>query len=341
VPDAEIDASVLIPVLNEAGHLPEAAPRMFAQRFDGEIEFLFIDGGSSDDTVALVEEMARSDRRVRLLHNPEGHTPAALNIGLAAARGRYVVRMDAHTLYPADYIASGVKRHQRGDVAHVSGPQLARSYDEGSRLVTLVLASKLGVGSAGFRHAAGEREVDSGFTGVWEREPLVALGGWDEQWRINQDTELAARIRAGGGRIVCIPEMAAHYLPRNSLRGLARQYWRYGRYRSRTALRHPHSFRRAHVLPPGVAAAALVALLPGPLGRLARRGLAVYLAAVLAESARLALTEPDGRPQDAGRLPAYFLAMHLPWGAGYLTTIAQAVFPSNRDASSAAARATE
>src|SRR3712207_7137710 len=57
----------------------------------------FVDGGSDDDTVAVVEELARRDDRVRLLRNPAGHTPAALNVGLRAARGRFVVRMDARS----------------------------------------------------------------------------------------------------------------------------------------------------------------------------------------------------------------------------------------------------
>ena len=63
-----------------------------------------------------------------------------------------------------------------------------------------------------------EFEVDTGFTGVWARETLRRHGGWDEGWPVDQDFELAARIRAEGGRIVCVPEMAADYIPRNSLR---------------------------------------------------------------------------------------------------------------------------
>ncbi len=319
-----VDASVLVPVLDEEAHLPVVAPQMLGQRFDGRLEFLFIDGGSADGTVAAVEALARADDRVRLLHNPKGHTPAALNLGLAAARGRYVVRMDAHTHYPPDYVSTGVRRLQRGDVAHVSGPQLAEGYDRGSSLVALALRSRLGVGGAAFRTATEEVEVDSGFLGVWERERVAALGGWDERWVINQDAELAARIRAGGGRIVCVPAMAARYLPRNSLSGLARQYFRYGRYRARTTLRHPASMRRTHLLAPAVVLTLAGALAAPPPGRpLARLGAGVYAGAVLAESVRLSASDPDASPRDAAALALAFGAMHLPWGAGFLLGVAQ------------------
>ncbi len=77
------------------------------------------------------------------------------------------------------------------------------------------------------------------FGGVWRRERVLAAGGWDERWPINQDSEMAARFLARGERLICLPEMAGHYVPRDSLRGLARQYFRYGFYRARTFRRHP------------------------------------------------------------------------------------------------------
>ncbi len=323
---AELDASVLIPVLNEAAHLPAVAPAMLSQRDAGRVEFLFIDGGSSDGTTDMVQALAREDERVRLLHNPAGHTPAALNVGLRAARGRYVVRMDAHTAYPERYIAAGVERLRQGDVAHVSGPQRAVGFDAGSRRVALALRSRLGVGGASFRLAETELEVDSGFLGVWERRRLLDVGGWDERWIMNQDAELAARIRASGGRVVCIPEMSADYRPRNRLRALGRQYFRYGRYRARTALRHPSSVRASHLVPPALVLTVLAAAgLRGPLARVARAGVGIYAAAVAAESARLAGGDAAATAGDGLRLPAVFATMHLSWGAGMLVGTAQAL----------------
>ena len=76
-----------------------------------------------------------------------------------------------------------------------------------------------------------------GFTGSGGASTLLAQGGWDEDFLNDQDTELAARLRAAGGRVVCVQDMAAAYIPRNSLRALSRQYARYGRYRVKTSRR--------------------------------------------------------------------------------------------------------
>src|SRR5881392_1546197 len=99
----QIDASVLVPVLNEEEHIREAVAAMRAQEFDGTIEFLFMDGGSSDRTRAILEELSEDDARIKVLDNPHRTTAHALNVGLAAARGTYVARMDAHAFYPPTY----------------------------------------------------------------------------------------------------------------------------------------------------------------------------------------------------------------------------------------------
>ena len=312
-----VDVSVLVPVLNEEAHLAEALAAMQGQDFKGQIEFLLIDGGSSDRTRDLVTAAARTDPRIRLLTNPARRTPQALNIGLREARGEFIARMDAHTNYPPRYLADGVDRLRRGDVAWVAGPQLAAGDGKWSRRVAIALASRLGTGGASFRlNQSAERETDTGFTGVWRRSLLEHLGGWDEGWPTNQDAELAARVRKDGGRIVCVPEMAAIYIPRNSLRALARQYWQYGTYRAKTSRRHPESLRRSNLLPP-VLAMTVVGFVAGPrpVRRIAAVPLTFYAVAVLSASAA---SRRAAGVRDAMAMPAVFATMHLAWGFGFL-----------------------
>jgi succinoglycan biosynthesis protein ExoA len=310
-------ASVLVPVLNEARHLADSLEAMLAQRLEGGVEFLFIDGGSEDRTRELLRELERRDERIRLLENPARRTPQALNIGLRAARGEFVARMDAHTQYPPEYLARGIERLQHGGADWVAGPQLAMGAGTWSRRVALALDSPLGTGGAAFRKAAQrEVETDSGFTGVWRRSTLEAHGGWDEDWPVNQDAELAARVRKAGGRIVLLPELAASYTPRDSLTELARQYWRYGMYRAKTAGRHPDALRRSNLLPPALVLALLGATIaPARLRRQPRRLVALYACAVAAASLNASRSAPA---RDALALPAVFGTMHLSWGAGFL-----------------------
>ncbi len=324
-----VDVSVLTPVLDEERDLDGVIANMLAQRFDGGVEFLFIDGGSTDRSADILEAWRQRDGRVRVLRNPARWTPHALNIGLRGARGEFVARMDAHTHYPETYLARGVERLRAGDAACVLGPQIAVGEGRWSRRVAFALATPLGVGGARFRKRLDrdEWEVDTGFTGIWRRDTLLAQGGWDEDFLNDQDTELAARLRAAGGRVVCVQDMAAAYIPRNSLRALSRQYARYGRYRVKTSRLHPESLRRSQLLPPALAVtAASAAVAPRGLRRVARAGLALYASALLATSAAAAVREEERR-RLAASLPVVYATMHFSYGCGFLAGCAREGVP--------------
>jgi succinoglycan biosynthesis protein ExoA len=325
------DISVLIPVLNEAAHLRETVAAMQAQELDGlTMELLFVDGASQDDTKRILGELAQEDPRIRVLDNPDRTTARALNIALSAAHGRYLARMDAHSYFPPRYLALGVERLQRGDgVEQATGPMLPRGTGRWSRRVTLALGTRLGMGGSSKWEAVAteggeplEIELDTGvFAGVFRRETVDRLGGWDDGFPVNQDSELAARIIADGGRIVCLSEMGSNYLPRDDLRALWRQYWRYGYYRAKTASRHPSSLRTSHLLPPALVITALAALVaPRGLRLAARAGVGCYATAVGVTSARAA-RETTARV--AAGLPAVFVTLHASWGLGFLAGTAR------------------
>jgi succinoglycan biosynthesis protein ExoA len=321
-PHERVDISVLVPVLNEERHIRETVAAMQAQRFDGTVEFLFADGRSDDRTREILQELALDDPRIRVIDNPLRRTASGLNACLREARGEYVARMDAHTYYADRYLAAGVERLRRGDTEWVSGPAIPRPTGAISGAVALALASWLGRGGSRKWNddpdAAEERELDTGvFGGVWRRDRVLDSGGWDERWPINQDSEMASRFLRGGARLVCLPEMAGHYVPRDSLKGLARQYYRYGYYRARTFRRHPESMRRSHLIAPALSVALVTsAVAPRPLRRLSRLGVASYLLAVVATAVGAA-GRPEQRREGAlliGVLPV----MHFGWGFGTL-----------------------
>ena len=316
-----VDASVLVPVLNEERYIRDTVRAMQGQRFDGEVEFLFMDGRSEDRTRAILEELAEEDPRIRVFDNPGRTSTAGLNVGLREARGDYIVRMDAHTFYPEDYIQVGVERLRRGDVVWVAGPQVPHGTGRWSRRVALALNSWMGTGGSarwGDEGAGEERELDTGvFAGMWHRATVEEHGGWDEEWAINQDSELAARILASGGRIVSLPGLAARYVPRDNLKSLARQYWRYGNYRAKTAQRHPDSLEARQLFPFAlvVALAASVAA-PRFVRTPARAAVLAYLVLLVVNAVR---SGRDADPRDAATLPLVLGIMHVTWGAGFVS----------------------
>jgi succinoglycan biosynthesis protein ExoA len=320
-PEAVIECSVVVPVLNEERFIEQSVAAMQRQRCPGPVEFLFADGGSQDRTPEILARLARTDPRIRVFDNPNRYQSSGLNVALAHARGRWVVRMDAHTEYPQDYIALGIARLQRNGTRWVSGPQAPKGHGRISRAICLALGSPLGRGGSRKWGGRGvqpgdEYELDAGvFGGVWERNTLLEYGGWDERSSPNEDSELAARFLARGERLICLRAMAADYFPRDSLRGLWRQYRRYGEYRTRTATRHPHTMRRSHLLCPALVLDAALAM-GGPrrTRRLARIGLGLYSSILLADGVRAL---PRATPRsDALLVPVVMAVMHSAFGAG-------------------------
>jgi succinoglycan biosynthesis protein ExoA len=331
---------VIVPVLNEESYIERTVAAMRDQDFSGSIEFVFADGGSRDRTREILERLAATDPRIRVFDNPGRYASSGLNVALRHSRGRWVVRMDAHTLYPADYVARGIARLQRNGTRWVSGPQAPKGHGPVSRAVSLALGSKLGRGGSrkwggrGLRRGD-EYELDAGvFGGVWERATLLEYGGWDERSSPNEDSELAARFMARGERLICVRAMAADYFPRDSLSGLWRQYRRYGEYRSRTAARHPQTMRRSHLLSPAlVIVAAAAGSGPRRARRLARLGLCAYTGVVVAEGAR---SLPYARPRsDALLVPVVLMIMHVAFGVGTLVGAARSGVPMAAIASAA------
>jgi len=114
--------------------------------------------------------------------------------------------------------------------------------------------------------------------------------------------------------------MGARYVPRNSLRSLARQYWRYGQFRAKTSAAHPESMRRSHVLPPLLILTLLAAALPlGKLSRLPRLGAVLYALALGATG----VSRGGAEPRQVAAVPVVLITMHTAWGTGFLVGCAR------------------
>ena len=82
---------------NGGAHIAAALDSLFAQT-DADFEIIAVDDASTDQTQAILNQRSGDDRRLRVLSTAQGEEQgivAALNLGIAAAQGRYIARMDA------------------------------------------------------------------------------------------------------------------------------------------------------------------------------------------------------------------------------------------------------
>lgn len=86
--------SIVLPVFNAATYLREAVDSMLAQSLT-DFELIAVDDGSTDNSLALLQYLATTDNRIRILSRPNTGIVGALNDGIAISRGEFIARMDA------------------------------------------------------------------------------------------------------------------------------------------------------------------------------------------------------------------------------------------------------
>ncbi len=312
--------TVAIPLRDEASRLPGLLAAVLAQTYPPEhLQVVLVDGGSIDATRQLCQEAAARYAHVHALDNPGRSAAAALNLALSQAQGEIIVRFDGRTRPAPDYIERCVVRLQEGTWAGVAGPQIAAG-DAGApaaaaQVHALALNHWLGTGAPRYRRAAAPTESDTLYLGAFPAAWLRSAGGWDETFAANEDYELCARLREAGGRLLVDPAIHSTYLVRDTLGDLARQYARYGAWRTRTWRHHPGAFRLRHLAPAAFTAALALAVLlliwtPIPLLSLAAAYTLVVLGAAVQLSRGCGLA-------CLPRLLLVFPTLHLAWGAGF------------------------
>jgi succinoglycan biosynthesis protein ExoA len=308
---------VIMPILNEERHLEEAVAAVLGQDYPGAIELVLALGPSHDRTDEIATRIAAREPRVRLVQNPTGRTPDALNAALAAGRSEIVVRVDGHGVLDPDYVRTAYALLQETGAANVGGLMDAEGVTPFERAVAAAMTSRLGVGSARF-HTGGESgAADTVYLGVFRREWLDRLGGYDPRFVRAQDWELNHRIRQAGGVVWFSPRLRVAYRPRPSLAALARQYRDYGRWRRVVARTHSGTINARYLAPPTVLVAVTAGAVLGFVWPVAWIAPAGYFAATTVGGLAL---PGDLSLRERLILPLVLPTMHLSWGWGFLTS---------------------
>ena len=325
VPDAltRPPVSVVMPVLNEGRHLAASVRGILAQDYAGEMELIIALAPSRDDTDHVARELAASDQRIRLVRNPTGKTPAGLNIAVQAASHDIIVRVDGHGLLLPGYVDRAVQLLESTGASNVGGLMLAVGVTGFEQAVARAYSSKVGLGGGSFHVGGAEGPVDSVYLGVFRREVLERLGGFDEHYHRAQDWELNHRIRQSGGTIWFSPELAVTYRPRSSWTELVRQFFHTGRWRREVIRQHPDSVRPRYLAPPAATATILAGTVAGVAGTVA--GVPTlswgWIAPLAYGTGAVAASLTEGRDlswQARAWLPAVLATIHLSWGSGFL-----------------------
>jgi succinoglycan biosynthesis protein ExoA len=230
---------IIIPTLNEAQHIGRLIESLSGKLDRLQARLVVVDGGSSDETCTIVQ--ARSSERIRLIRNPRRLQSAAVNLAVDQFAGdetRWLIRLDAHARYPEDYCDLLLEEAQTRDADSVVVRMEAVGEGFWQRAIALAQNSKFGNGGSAHRLAGTGEWVDHGHHALMRTEAFKAIGGYDPGFSHNEDAELDLRLVEAGFRIWLTARTRLFYIPRATPSSLARQYFRFGRGRARTLLKH-------------------------------------------------------------------------------------------------------
>jgi GT2 family glycosyltransferase len=316
VDEAEL-VTVVIPALNEESTIGEVLECVLAQTYRN-LQVIVVDGASTDGTAAVVREVARRDDRVELVTNPDRVIPIALNLAVDRARGRYLVRVDAHCRIPEDYVERVVGHLRTGRYGGVGGRKDGRGRTPAGRAIAAVMGSRFAQGNSVYHYGEERTLVDHVPFGAYPLEVVRELGGWSETQLVNEDFEFDYRLRRSGRTLLFDPAIRIDWDCRQSIGALLRQYRRYGAGKVQTLVRHPESVALRHLAAPGVVAVLAVGLpllVPRRTRPLGAAMIASYLGVVFAGTLGT-VGRVEGAEAKALVAPA-FIALHLGWGLGF------------------------
>ena len=307
--------SVILPVLNEEDYLAHAVRAILEQDFKGSIEVILAIGPSKDRTLEIAKELAKNDLRIKIVDNPTGRTAAGLNLAIKNSQNPIIVRVDGHANIPRNYISIAVSQLEKTGAVNVGGIMAAEGQTPFENSVARAMRSPLGVGAAKFHTGGSEGETDTVYLGVFKRDALEAIGGFDEHFTRAQDWELNYRLRKNGGKIYFDPRLTVTYRPRRSLFALSKQYFEYGRWRRVVARTHKGTINARYLAPPFTVFGTASSLIAGLFNSLLFIPAGIYGSFLILASVFIGKTL-----KERFYLPAILFTMHMSWGIGFITS---------------------
>jgi len=320
-----INVSVIVPCYNEQATICQLLDAIYNQTYPlDEVEVVIADGLSSDHTRAEINNFQLSHPKldIRIIDNIRRIIPSGLNRAIEAAKGKYILRLDAHSIPNRDYIQKCVKGLEEGSGDNIGGIWKIQSGASTwiAKAIALAASHPLAAGDARYRIGGAAQEVDTVPFGAFRKELITRIGKFDETLLTNEDYEFNVRLKQSGGRIWMDPSIYSIYYARSTLRALSKQYWRYGYWKAQMLRKYPKTLRWRQILPP-MYVLALIGLGFLALGwNLARWLLAIivilYTIVIFVIGIQMSLKHKSSSL--AIGIPLATATIHLSWGAAFL-----------------------
>lgn len=199
------DVSVVTTAYNAARFLERTIVSVLGQTMR-DFEYLLVDDGSTDATLAIARRYADRDARIRVISRPNTGIARAANDGMAACRAPLIARIDSDDIARPQRLASQLDHMRRNDVVALGSA--VEFIDDRDRYLTTIGCPPT--------HEAIDAALLDGHCAIWNtsvmlrREAVEKVGGYDTDFAQAEDVDLWLRL-AEIGRLENLPQALTRY----------------------------------------------------------------------------------------------------------------------------------
>lgn len=249
--------SLCVIAKDEEKHLPNLIESIIEQDYSKkDIEVVFSVAPSKDRTMEIIENFKNKYdseyNSIKIYINEKIRQAPGLNLAIKNSTGELIIRVDAHSILPKNFISNNVVGINDGeDIVGGTTNAVCENKSVWSNLLYQVDSSSFGSGVASFRNKTNKKQyVKTLANGCYKREVFDKIGYFDENLIRSEDNEFCYRARVNGYKIAMYDNIYNDYYVRSTLKGMLKQKYGNGLWVMYTSkIMTPKIFSLYHFIP--------------------------------------------------------------------------------------------
>lgn len=247
--------SFIIVAYNADKYLNNSLDSLLKQDYDlKKIEVILVDSLSSDNTKKIMDKFKKDNLKkfkdILILKNNDRTLPYGWNVALKKASGEAIVRVDAHSKFPENFISANVAEMKKGENI-VGGHRVSITSDNSrwQKLLLIAEESLFGSGIAKYRRQDKREYVNTLAHAMYRKKVFDEVGPYNINLSRTEDNEMHYRMRKAGYKFLLSPDVLSYHCARNTFKGMLKQKHGNGKWIGITMYFCPKCFSLYHFVP--------------------------------------------------------------------------------------------
>lgn len=324
--------SFIIVAYNADKYLNNSLNSLLNQDYDlKKIEVILVDSLSSDNTKKIMDKFKKDNLKkfkdILVLKNNNRTLPYGWNVALKKASGDAIVRVDAHSKFPENFISANVLEMEKGENI-VGGHRISIASDNSrwQKLLLVAEESLFGSGIAKYRRQSKREYVSTLAHAMYRKKVFDEVGPYNVNLSRTEDNEMHYRMKKAGYKFLLSPNVVSYHCARNTFKGMVKQKYGNGKWIGITMYFCPRCFSLYHFIPfffvLSIIACVLLAILKMPIFLILLAGLYALFNIINL----IVITINNKFHIEYLLLPFIFFILHMAYGIGTIVGLVKGPF---------------